>query len=233
MEAKYIKPIDTIRASNYFDLLVSAIAGDTELYYAVKNDTEVCFDFIEEHVCPETELQQISVEENAVIQCYPKGELILLSTEALEELALNREISEQKLILVYTPPEQNRQNYKINSSGRLSPIFLEDIYVDTRKMGGIGRDEQSDPSPHVTAIRAAFAALSTKARNQQILNWIEKQVKDGNSTQYPFVEDLKFTSSDISPYSITLQSATMFTYLGKVVTKQRFQDICSQERRRK
>jgi len=233
MEADYIKPITTIKNSNYFDLLVKGIAGELQLYYVVKDDTEISFDYIEEHICPYTQQAQISVEESVTSHKYIREEPIPLSIEALKELALHRVIGLQKLILVYIPVDLERQNHRISCIEKLSPIQLEDIYIDTRTTNNVGAEDESDPSPHIAAVRAAIAALGKRAKNEKIYNWIKSQVREKNSTEYPFVDDLKFSGSDISPYSITVQSVTIFTYQDKSVSKQRFQDICSEERRRK
>ncbi|NRP56736.1 MULTISPECIES: hypothetical protein [unclassified Marinobacterium] len=233
MEADYIKPITTIKNSNYFDLLVKGIAGELELYYAVKDDIDISFDYIEEHICPETQQSQISVEEGVASHKYMREDRIPLSHEALKELALHRVIGLQKLILVYIPFDLDTHNHRISSIEKLSPIQIEDIYIDTRAIKNVGIEEESDPSPHITAIRSAIAVLGKRVKNEKIYNWIKSQVQEKNSTQYPFVDDLKFSGSDISPYSITVQSVTIFTYLDKPVSKQRFQDICSEERHRK
>jgi hypothetical protein len=86
--------------------------------------------------------------------------------------------------------------------------------------------------PHTRAVKMAFDKL-TNPNNEEVYNWIKSQAESGAPVDSCF-NHLDFEGDGICPFpsSTTLQDEIIFKSKNKMVTKQRFQDMCDTYRKK-
>jgi hypothetical protein len=83
-----------------------------------------------------------------------------------------------------------------------------------------------------TAVELAIGSLGNQASNEDIYNWIKRRV-EANSQDHPCFQLIEFEGDDIHPLSIKYQKSHVLLNNTKLMTKQRFQDVCSKAKRGK
>jgi hypothetical protein len=230
MEAEYIRPITTVEGHNYYDILVTAIKGDFELYTVLKNDITVYYDYCEIQICPDTHKEQLTVQKKDESKFYARQELITLSIAAVTELGLNKKINGNSLSLVYPPPTND---HKLHSFNNLDVIGLDDVYVDTRTLTKTSKNKSPRARAcHTQAIETAIVALGKEALNENIYKWIKNKTQGHSGDNLSFMNYLDFEDDDIADFSVPSQIATILKSNGKGITKQAFQDACAKARAR-
>jgi hypothetical protein len=229
MEAEYIRPITTVEGHNYYDILVTAIKGDFELYTVLKNDITVYYDYCEIQICPDTHKEQLTVQKKDESKFYARQELITLSIAAVTELVLNKKINGNSLSLVYPPPTND---HKLHSFNNLDVISLDDVYVDTRTFTRTSNNKsQKAKAYHTLAIEAALTALGKDATNSNIYKWIKKEADDPSEEHKSYMNYLDFEGDDITPFSAARQQAFILSSYGRPITKKSFQNACSKAKK--
>jgi hypothetical protein len=229
MKIENLKNITESTIVNSKDLIKQGCLGEIKLYTVIKKDLVLRYDLIEIQICPYTEEETVLSYENDKLIKYDRGQIIPLTIPALEELWLGNAIKGQALILIYSVPSES---HKLASAHTLGSFDLNDVYYDVEQLSKSSIKSTRNKNSLWQAVSCAFKELGGNANNEEVYNWIKKQANAFTDSKMPFINDLDFEDDDIEPFTITNQSSTILKRSGRLVTKQRFQDICAECRKK-
>lgn len=229
IDDKNFRPISCVKDFDSWDILRMGCKGQIDLYTVIKKNLVLIYDYCEVIKCPNTGDEIFSVEEHDAEISYDYGDMVQLPTVAVEDLLLNGKVDERTLYQVFASSDTN---LRLHTTANLDPITISDVFVNQECLKKpVDKKSKRVAQPHIQGIRDAFQALGSKALNEDIYEWMEKMTHDPTQTT-TFWADLEFPSkiNDLERFSTSYQNAIILKSKGRQLTKQRFQDICSEER---
>lgn len=230
MLSNNLKRLTDITHKPATEILNDAIAGNITLYTVIKKNITVFYDYVEEGVAHENGETNLAVAECDQHSNYARYDVIPLPIPALKELWVHRKLTDHQVDLIFTPPTPN---HRISKPTQLNTVNLCDVYIDSSQT--IKSKKQNKTGHHadyILAINEAIKSLGKEATNEAIYNWVKSHAANPPRNMQHFLNTLDFDEEDdISPFSVTSQSAVILKHNGKPITKKTFQNECSKAKK--
>lgn len=212
------------------DTLNDAIAGKITLYTIIKKHITVFYDYVETGKAHDNEESSLIVAECDQHTNYERYDVVTLPGSALKELWVHGKLTGQQVDLIFSPPTPN---HRISKPTHLDTIDLCDVYIDSSQIKNSKKQNKTGShADYILAISESIKSLGKNATNEALYNWIKLHAANPPNHMQYYLNTLDFDEEDdISPFSVTSQSAVILKHNGKPITKKTFQNECSKAKK--
>ncbi|MBL6930569.1 MAG: hypothetical protein ISR46_03635 [Rhodospirillales bacterium] len=237
-DLKPLKAVAVLKKHTPYEVLITLQDANVEIYTINSSAKKITYDYIEvsdygdDGIDDEIRVDIVApgIEES----CYKHGEIIQVSKDILSELAINKRVSESHLFS--SDDHAHRISSKSARDNSFKLMTYDDLYVHKSDLDNVsklfkpGTNERSPKrvKPHVAAIKEACINLGASATASAIFVYITDLAQN---SLYDF--DIEFDGGDIRPYDSALSSDFVMLVEGRLITKKRFQNICSEIKNKK